>query len=110
MYKVQIKPLSVNEAWKGRRYPTKEYSAWTKHACLLIPKIKIPEGKLELHLELGVSNSGADIDNPQKTFIDALQKRLNFNDKQIYRLTTEKVIVPKKQEYIKFSITEYLKP
>lgn len=109
MIKVNIKPLSVNSAWIGRRWPTKEYSAWTKEACLKIPKIKIPEGELELNLIFGVSNRAADIDNPQKTFIDALQKRLGFDDKRIYRLTAEKVIVKKGEEFIQFNINQYIK-
>jgi hypothetical protein len=29
-YKVNIKPLSVNKAWKGRRYATKESKAYQK--------------------------------------------------------------------------------
>jgi hypothetical protein len=29
-YKVNIKPLSVNKAWKGRRYATKESKSYQK--------------------------------------------------------------------------------
>jgi hypothetical protein len=48
-YKVNIKPLSVNKAWKGRRYATKESKSYQKELWLLLPnKIDIPEGRLEV--------------------------------------------------------------
>jgi hypothetical protein len=56
-YKVNIKPLSVNKAWKGRRYATKESKSYQKELWLLLPpKIDIPEGRLEItfHFCIGV--------------------------------------------------------
>jgi hypothetical protein len=48
-YKLNIKPLSVNKAWKGRRYATKESKSYQKELWLLLPpKIYIPEGMLEI--------------------------------------------------------------
>jgi hypothetical protein len=48
-YKVNIKPLSVNKAWQGRRYATKESKSYQKELWLLLPpKIDIPEGRLEI--------------------------------------------------------------
>jgi Holliday junction resolvase RusA-like endonuclease len=101
---VNIKPLSVNKIFQGRRFISPEYKAWSKLAMLLIPKVKVPEGNLHLILEFGFSNAASDLDNPQKPFIDLLQKRLLFNDKRIYKITAEKKIVKKGAEYIKFSI------
>ena len=69
----------------------------------LLPKISIPKGKLTLTLEAGFSNKASDIDNFIKPFLDILQKRYHFNDKDIYRLIVEKTIVPKGKEYIKFA-------
>jgi hypothetical protein len=68
-YKVNIKPLSVNKAWKGRRYATKESKAYQKELWLLLPqKIDIPAGRLEITFEFGMSMA-SDYDNPVKILI-----------------------------------------
>ena len=101
---LNIKPLSVNEAWQGKKYKTDKYDAYIAKLLLLLPKIQIPEGKLKLEIIVAYSNSSADIDNCLKPFIDVLQKKYNFNDKNIYVIHIEKVIVKKGCEYIDFDI------
>ena len=64
----------------------------------------LPEPPYTLLLEFGVSNKAADYDNPIKPFQDCLQAFYGFNDSQIYEGVQRKVIVPKGEEYIKFSI------
>jgi len=105
MNTINIKPLSVNEAWQGRRFKTNKYKMWLTELSFILPKIVIPEGKLKVTYELGFSNAQSDIDNPVKCLTDALQFKYGFNDKMIYKLEVEKVIVPKGKEYISFDIT-----
>ncbi len=108
-YTVQIKPLSVNQAWQGRRYKTSEYKGFESSLMWLLPKdVNIPEGKLFLSLEFGVSPL-FDWDNGIKPFQDILQKKYGFNDNRVYKASVEKVVVKKGNEYIKFMFTEYLK-
>ena len=72
----------------------------------MLPKgLEIPEGKLMLMLEFGVSSKMADIDNPVKLVSDCLQTKYGFNDRRIYGLAVQKVDVPKGQEFIQFQIT-----
>ena len=105
MNRVQIKPLSVNKAWRGgARYRTKEYNEYRAELALLLPKIKIPEGKLSVHYRFGVSNKGQDYDSAIKQFQDTLQDVYEFNDNQIYRALIEKVITKKGEEFIEFEI------
>lgn len=104
MITIQIKPLSVNKAWKGVRYKTNDYIRFENNCLLLLPKITLPEPPFEIHLEFGFSSKGSDWDNPTKNFVDILSKKYNFNDSLIYRGIIEKVIVPKGKEYIKFEI------
>lgn len=105
MEKIDLKPLSVNDAWRGRRFKTPAYEDYEYDLFPLLPNnIKIPEGKLKLYLEFGFSNDGSDWDNPIKPFVDILQKKYNFNDKRIYRSIVDKKIVKKGEEYIKFKI------
>lgn len=66
--------------------------------------MQVGSGKLSLSLRFGLSSKNADIDNPIKSFVDCLQVKYNFNDRQIYQLTVEKVDVPKGKEFIEFDI------
>tara|TARA_R110000803_G_scaffold174611_4_gene237235 strand:+ start:106 stop:429 length:324 start_codon:yes stop_codon:yes gene_type:complete len=102
--KVNIKPLSVNECFKGRRFRTEKYNTYERNLKLLLPKFKVPDGKLFVTLGFGFSSKLADIDNPVKAFIDVLQKKYNFNDRDIFKLHIDKEIVKKGKEYIKFEI------
>ena len=102
MPKIQIKPLSVNEVWKGRRFKTDKYKAYEYELSLKLPPLEIPKGKIELTLICGLSNKLSDIDNIAKPFIDVLQKVYGFNDNQIYDLHLIKQDVKKGKEYIEF--------
>lgn len=107
MIKIHIKPLSVNKAYRGRRYKTKEYKEWQLDFLSKVPKIdfKIPE-KIELSIEYGFSSKGSDIDNPTKVFLDVLSDVYNFNDNKVYKLILTKQIVKKGSEYIKYNLKE----
>jgi len=104
MVKIKIKPLSVNKAWQGKRYKSEEYKAFEEEFYYSIPTQKVPEGKLKVHYEWGLSSKLMDIDNPIKQAQDVISKRLGFNDRMIYELHIKKVDVKKGEEYIKFKI------
>jgi Holliday junction resolvase RusA-like endonuclease len=104
MKKVDIKPLSVNLAWKGRRFKTNIYKKYEKDLLLILPEMKIPEGDFSVVYEFGFSNRLSDWDNPIKPFQDILQKRYDFDDSRIVSATVAKVVVKKGCEYIKFNI------
>lgn len=114
---INIKPLSVNECWQGKRFKTPAYKQYEEmlvgspkynYANGLLPRsIFIPEGKLELHFIFGVSNSNSDYDNLMKPLQDCLCKKYNINDNRIYRGSQEKIIVPKGKEYISFDFKPY---
>lgn len=102
---IQIKPLSVNEAWQGQRFKTRNYQDYERRALLLLPPIlDIPAGDLLVTLEFGFSNRASDLDNPVKPIMDILQKRYGFNDAQVTQYRLIKKIVPNGSEYIAFSI------
>ena len=90
MIKIDIKPLSVNEAWKGRRFKTDKYKKYRRDLQLLLPAhvgiIFTKDTQLEIDIEWGFSNKQADIDS------------------LIYKLNLSKAIVKKGKEYIKFDI------
>ena len=101
-----IKPLSVNEAFRGRKFKTKKYIEFQQEMLLKLPKMDIPEGKLEIHYKIGFSNSNSDLDNAFKQLNDCLQKKYGFNDNLIYRIIADKEIVKKGQEFIEFKICQ----
>ena len=106
MRKINIKPLSVNECWQGRRFKTKEYKQYEKDLLLMLPNIKLKIQRVSIDIVFGFSNSLCDIDNPLKPFLDILQKKYNINDRDIYKLIVSKEVIKKGNEYIKYQITE----
>ena len=106
MPKVNIKPLSVNKAWQGKRFKTPLYKAYEKELLLKLRALEVPEGKLLLVVTFGLSSKLADWDNPVKPFQDCLQKKYGFDDRRIYKAEVEKVDVKKGEEFIEFEIKQ----
>lgn len=104
-HRLDIKPLSVNKAWQGKRYKTQEYKKFERDVLLMIPKTKqaIPE-MIRIEFFFGFSSPLADLDNPVKLMLDILQKKYGFNDKNVFELNVRKCIVPKGKEFIDFAI------
>jgi Holliday junction resolvase RusA-like endonuclease len=106
--RVEVKPLSVNQAWQGKRFKTKDYQNYEKEVLLkLHPHTFIVKEPIELNILVGFSNMASDADNVVKPFVDILQKKYGFNDKYVFRLVVEKVIVKKGAEFIEFFIKKY---
>ena len=104
---IKIKPLSINEAWQGKRFKTNKYNTYETKLLLLLPQFKLPKAPYELNIIFGLSSKLADIDNPVKCLIDVLQKKYNFNDKLIFKLLIIKQLTKKGDEFIKFNILNY---
>ena len=102
--KIEIKPLSVNLAWKGKRYKTDKYLCYERSLGYLLPKLDVPKTKLRIDIVFYFKNPASDIDNPLKLFLDILQKKYGINDKMIYEMNVKKVI--DKIEGIEFNIYE----
>mgnify|MGYP003655836958 CR=1 FL=1 len=103
--RVQIKPLSVNQVWQGRRFKTPIYKAYEKEMLISLPDLEIcTESHLRVDITFGYSTRAADIDNALKPFLDCLQKRYGINDNKIYFLNVKKEIVKKGKEFIDFNI------
>jgi Holliday junction resolvase RusA-like endonuclease len=108
MNRLDIKPLSVNEAFYGQRVKTAKYRTYQKEVLLRLKPMKLGSGKLSLSIHFGFSSKGSDIDNCVKQFTDCLSKKYGFNDNRIYRLEVTKEIVPKGQEFIEYSISDLI--
>jgi Holliday junction resolvase RusA-like endonuclease len=108
MIKLNIKPLSINTTFQGKRFKTPIYKAYETKMLLMLPKSigKIPD-QIEVNITFGFSNKASDIDNGVKPFLDILQKKYRFNDSQIYRLNIHKVLTDKGLDFIEFEIKKY---
>ena len=108
--KINIKAISVNSCWQGRRFKNQEYKRYEKALLLLLPPdLKIPKKrKLEIKIEFGLSSKLSDLDNPIKPVLDVLEKKYpDFLDRNVFKMTIHKVIVAKGKEYIAFDIDRY---
>ncbi len=104
MIKLDIKALSVNQAFQGRRFKTPKYNKYIDEVLSILPSLNLNKETYTINIEFGLSSKLNDIDNGLKPFIDCLVKKYNFDDRQIYELNVKKVIVKKGLEYIKFEI------
>ena len=107
MSKVNIKPMSVNQVWQGKRFKTPSYKKYRADLQAILPCIIIPDGELSVQYLFGVSNMGSDVDNLVKPFQDALQEKYGFNDSKIIEFKASKVKVKKGDEFIKFHIEKF---
>jgi Holliday junction resolvase RusA-like endonuclease len=104
-FKINQKPLSVNQAWQGKRYKTPAYKDYEKAMILMMPKGNIESLEmLRVEFFFGFSNSASDLDNPVKLLMDIAQKKYGFNDKNVFELNVRKCLVKKGQEFIQMGI------
>lgn len=106
MHHLDIKPLSLNKAYRGRRFITPETQQFKEEMSWLLPATLDVDfvSPMIIFLEFGVSSHNADGDNCIKMAQDSIAGKYGFNDKLIFKWVVEKVKVPKGQEYIKFDL------
>lgn len=104
--KIDIKPLSVNQCWQGKRFKTPKYKSYELELMYRLPDIKLPAPPFEIYFKFGFSSKLSDWDNPIKPLQDILQKRYEFDDRDIFKAIVEKEIVPGGKDYIEFKIKQ----
>jgi Holliday junction resolvase RusA-like endonuclease len=108
-FRINEKPLSVNQAWQGKRFKTQAYKDYEKSIMLRMPKKTIAKDQmLRVEFFFGFSNKQSDLDNPVKLLLDIAQKRFAFNDSQVFELNIRKCIVKKGEEFIEMNVFELL--
>lgn len=105
MYRLEIKPLSLNSAYRGRRFKTPALEKFKKDMTLLLPnQIDIPEGNMSVYFRFGVSSKNSDGDNLVKCAQDIIANYYKFNDKRVYEWHIVKEDTKKGEEFIEFHI------
>ena len=103
------KPLSVNQAWQGKRFKTQAYQDYEKSILLRLPAGKVHTNvMLRLEFFFGFSNAASDLDNPVKLLMDIAQKKYGFNDKMVFELNVRKCLVKKGEDFIQMGIYQML--
>lgn len=100
---LKVKPLSVNNAWQGKRFKTLAYKTYEKKVLSMLPNIEIKEFK-QLKITYGFSNMMSDIDNPTKLVLDILQKKYGVNDRDLIYLVLHKEKTSKGSEFIEIEL------
>lgn len=104
MIKINIRPLSVNEGYTGKRWKTKAHRCWHNSVLHLLPRnIELPKPPFKIYLTFGITNN-FDWDNGIKFICDCIAEKYGFNDKLIRAGNIETELVGKGNEYIEFDL------
>ena len=104
--RINIKPLSVNQAWQGKRFKTKTYKAYETELLYKLPPLELPSPPYKIKFVFGVS-SVTDWDNPIKPLQDILQKKYKFDDRDVYKAEVEKYVVKKGDEFFTVQLEHF---
>ena len=87
-----IKPLSINAAFQGRRFKTKECKQYCQDLSNLLPKNEIVSGYVEIDYIFYIKNwKMTDGDNLVKVLTDCIvQNGIIEDDRKILKYTIEK--------------------
>lgn len=105
--RIDIKPLSVNEAWQGRRFKTDAYESYERACLFLLPQVRLPAPPFAVFYEFGFSNVQSDLGNPEKCISDIIQKKYGINDRDFMEIHLRKRIVKRGKEYINIRIEHW---
>lgn len=105
IFTIDLKPLSVNDAWQGRRFKSKTYIKYERDLLFILPRnIKPIEGRIEVRYKFHMKNhKAADWDNPIKPLQDVLVTAgIIKEDSQVYIGMGQKV--PSNKDYFEVMI------
>ncbi len=97
---IEVKPLSINKAWRGRKFKTPEYIQFEKDCSYYLRNKKMIKGYVEIDYKFLLKNAKmTDVDNCVKTTQDQLVKAgIIEDDRKIKRFVAEKFQLDKNDE------------
>ncbi len=91
-----LKPMTVNRAFHGRRFPTKEYQQYKHDLGMLLTRKRVMKGNVEIVLVFGlpkISFSRSDVSNLIKATEDAIvEAGLIEDDAKVLSITASKYL------------------
>jgi Holliday junction resolvase RusA-like endonuclease len=108
--RLKIKPLSINAAFQGRRFKTKECNSYCNVLEMMLPRQKSIGEYYELHLKFHLKNfARTDEDNLVKLLQDCMVKKgMISDDRKIVKHILEKF--PATFDWIEWEILPADKP
>lgn len=99
-----LKPLSINAAFQGRRFKTKECNNYCKDLDILLPDHEQIKGFVEIHYKFHLVNwKRTDGDNLIKILTDCIVKKgIIEDDRKIMKYIIEKI--PSEKDIIEIEI------
>ena len=102
-------PLSVNKAYRGRRFKTKELTQYKAFVGSYVDCINSPVGKLSVEVDLIADDwmckngnvKKRDIDNCLKTLLDSIFSCLDTDDSYIWDLKVRKIDGPEAKTVVR---------
>lgn len=93
MIEVAIKALSINKAFKGRRFKTQEYKDYEQFLLYTLPKKDMIKGMVNIHYKFFLKNHKiTDCSNLVKCLEDILVKKKYIQDDRfVYKFSVEKI-------------------
>ena len=82
MNKIQVKPMSVNLVFQGRRFRVKAYDDYELLVRSLLPKITLPDAPYEVFINYGFSSKAAELRQQRdefKTKFEQVEQEKAFN-------------------------------
>lgn len=101
---VEIKPLSINACFQGRKFKTIEYKDYEHEMLLILPYQEMIEGEVSVEVDFYVRKPKIlDVDNLIKPLFDILTKKGYWrDDRYVFELRARKI--KSKVEKIKIRI------
>ncbi len=105
--KIIIKPLTVNKAWQGRRFKTKDYKIYEEEFLYLLKGCEKISGFVEVNYKLYLKYySTSDVGNFEKLLTDIIVKAgMIDDDRFIKKMVLEKF--KSDRDYIEIEINKY---
>ncbi len=100
---VEIKPLSINKCFQGRRFKTKDYKDYEYELLLILPEQEMIKGDVSVEIDFYVKYpKKLDVDNLLKPINDILTKKKYWEDDRfIYEIRARKIKSPIERIHIK---------
>jgi hypothetical protein len=72
--RMEVKPLSINQCWQGKRYKTDAYKKYEAVLLMTLPKMDLPEPPYQIYFKFGFSSASSDYANGIKAILNILNK------------------------------------
>ena len=87
-----FRPLSINKAWQGRRYKTREYDDFITDCLWSLPRRKMIRGNVAVIMDFYLKRAkNCDVDNFIKPLLDIIVKKGYIkDDRYVFFLQAQK--------------------